>query len=347
MRGAIIGFGKIARGHLSAYKNVKDIDIVAIVEPVQTIREHIKSINPKLKVYKKIHELFSKTKCDFIDICTPPNTHLEYISLGLKNNCHVICEKPLLLRTIDFQEITLLQKLSNKIIYPCHNYKFAPILGKIKSTINNKGFGEIICGHFRTLRSGHAVGIQEWNANWRKESKVAGGGILWDHGPHNIYLTQWLSNKIPESVSCILGNLNSNLYSDNEDTALLTIYYPDNIYFIIDLSWAASYRKSYYEIVGSKQVIIVDDNNLIHTQSSGNTIFKNINSEFNDTSHKTWFEGMFKDFINITTSLKESSQKYLLNEAFIVSLIIEHAYISARKGGTRIQLPKWPEYMMT
>jgi predicted dehydrogenase len=225
-------------------------------------------------------------------------------------------------------------------VYPSHNYKFAPILQFIKKIVQSNRFGQIINGHFRVIRSGHAVGIPEWNPHWRRYPEISGGGILRDHGPHSIYIACDMCGKTPTAVSCITGNLKADQYVDTEDTALLTIYFND-IKFLIDISWASSFRNSYYAISGSEENIIVENDELIHTGKDGKLIRQFMYSEFNDPSHKAWFRDMFSDFIDTVTT--PTKQLPLLREAFITSLVIEQAYSSAKLGGKLIELPKMPE----
>src|SRR5260221_13464820 len=265
MKGALIGFGTIANGHFSAYQQVKDLCIVAVVDPVLERRNKALELDKNMHVYENIEDLFLKENIDFIDICTPPYTHFGYIKKGLENNCHVICEKPFLCSTNDYKGLLSLAKKANKILYPSHNYKFAPILRKIYDKVKSKEFGEIVSGHFRTLRSGHAVGIQEWNPQWRREQRIANGGILRDHGTHSIYMATHLTNDIPVAVSCLTGNLRKDEYTENEDTALLTLYFKNDKYFLIDLSWAASFRNSYYAVTGTKEMVAVENDGIIYT----------------------------------------------------------------------------------
>lgn len=45
--------------------------------------------------YLRSDELFANEEIGLLVIATPPEHHLEYIEQGLRNGCHVFCEKPL------------------------------------------------------------------------------------------------------------------------------------------------------------------------------------------------------------------------------------------------------------
>ena len=336
MNGAIIGFGNIAQAHIHAYKDVSELQVKAIVETSETRSNYVRQLYPDIKCYFSIEEMFKEQKIDFIDICTPPSTHFFYIKAGLIEKCHVLCEKPFLTDTENYSEILSLIDSSKKHIYPLHNYKFAPIVKWMKQQVNLKEFGEIKHGYFRTIRNGHAQGVAEWEKDWRRNPKISGGGILLDHGPHNIYLSSFLMEQNPIAVSCIKGNLcKGENYFSTEDTAMLTLYFNNEVKFIIDLSWAGSFRNTHYSIMGSKQNLFVE-NDRISISKNGDFESRDINSDFDDPTHKNWFLEMFVDFLDLVKNPEK--QHSLFQEAFYTTLVIQLAYESASKKGEIIPI---------
>jgi len=331
MNGAIIGFGNIAQAHIHAYEAVSDMSITGIIDSSETRINYAKQIHPQIKSYTSIEKLFVEQSIDFIDICTPPDTHFYYIKKGLLANCHVLCEKPFLTDPENYSEVFSLMCSSGKHVYPLHNYKYAPIVKWMKEHVKSNEFGEIKQGYFRTIRNGHAHGTNEWNKDWRRIPKISAGGILLDHGPHNIYLTSFLMEKNPIAVSCITGNLaKETSYSNTEDTAILSLYFENEVTFFLELTWAGCFRKTHYSLVGSKQSLFVDNNNIC---ISKNGVFETIemNSDFDDPMHKNWFCEMFYDFLNLIENPER--QDSLFQEAFTTTTVIQRAYESATKNG--------------
>lgn len=337
MNGALVGCGTIAIGHLAAYQQMQRLTIKAIIDPLAERREQVTARYPSIRAYKTIDELMINEVLDFIDICSPPHTHLDYIRTGLANNCHVLCEKPLLLSVQDYKNISLLIKKTNRILYPCHNYKFAPIIQLMKNTVHKNNFGQIIGGHFRTLRSKHAVGVPEWKPHWRRDLTISGGGILRDHGTHSIYIASNICRQAPKSVSCLMGNLRKDGYHDTEDTVLMTLHFGEGVRFIIDLSWASSVRNSYYAILGTAENVFVENDEFCHKTINGDLIRQTLVSDFDDPSHSAWFINMFSDFIDSIAT--PSRQLSLLQEALTTSLVIESAYKSGKQDGVWFDVP--------
>lgn len=337
MNGAIIGFGKIAEAHMHAYNSLHELQIKAIVDTSEYRLKYARELQPDIKCYFSIEEMFKDQKVDFIDICTPPSTHFLYIKAGLLQKCHVLCEKPFLIDPENYSEILSLINSSKKHIYPLHNYKFAPIVKWMNQQVKSMEFGEIKNGYFKTIRCGHAQGVEEWSENWRRNHEISFGGILLDHGPHNIYLSTFLMEQNPIAVSCIIGNLiKVDDYIGTEDTSMLTLYFDNDVKFFIDLSWAGSYRYTHYSLMGSRQNVIIENDKICFNK---NGFFESINvsSEFDDPSHKNWFCEMFIDFLGLIENPDRQAELFL--EAYNTSLVIKIAYESASKKGEIIPIP--------
>jgi predicted dehydrogenase len=317
------------------YSQVDELSIVAVVDPTGRRRELAKRLYG-VRTYVSFNDMMENESPDFIDICSPPNTHVEYIRLGLINDMHVLCEKPVLMpEDGEYRAILADIAASGHLFYPCHNYKFAPILRLMEDVVRSGDFGSVLSAKFRTLRSGHAVGVPEWSPHWRRDPAISGGGILRDHGPHSIYLATHLTRGVPMSVSCLTGNLRRSGYVDTEDTALLTIRCEDDIHIVLDLSWAAGFRSSYYSLTGTSGTVVVENDNVSYTVA-GETVRKVLPSDFDDPSHKQWFRLMFLDFLDMVA--KPQRRNALLRETLMTSLVIDSAYRSAESDGLWIDL---------
>jgi predicted dehydrogenase len=337
MDGAIVGFGRVAMGHLAAYLRMDDVVIKAVADPSAERRSYAASTVPGLRTYASIDEMLVGEHLDFIDVCSPPNSHAQHVLTALTNGKHVLCEKPFLLSLKEYERLLSLLNVVRRAVYPGHNYKFAPVFRFTKQAVESDRFGRLLWGHFRTLRNGHASGTREWDAGWRRKPAISGGGILRDHGTHCVYLATHICDRAPLSVSCLIGNLNRDDYRDTEDTALLTILFPEGVRFLIDLSWATSLRTSYYTVVGSAENIVIDNDDIYHTTADGDTLKVSLPSQFDDPTHWEWFSDMFVDFRDLIAN--PGRQLSLLTEALITTLVVNCAYISAQQQGKPIEIP--------
>ena len=335
MRGAIIGFGRIAMGHLAGYSEVPELSITAVVDSSPQRREAaIREYG--LRAFSTFEEMLKYESPMFVDICSPPNTHLHYIRLALDADLHALCEKPVFLPSEEGYE-SLINRVasSDRILYPCHNYKFAPILHAMHDVVARHEFGTVLNAHFRTLRTGHAVGVPEWNPHWRRDPYVAGGGILRDHGPHSIYMATHLTGATPVAVSCVLGNMRRDSYSTTEDSAMLMVRCAEDIEISINLSWSAGMRNTYYSIAGTSGFMAVENDEMYYALN-GTLTRQRLISEFDDPSHRGWFSEMFRDFL--ATVSDPSRQWALIREALTTSVVIDAAYKSAASGACPVDV---------
>jgi predicted dehydrogenase len=334
MNGVIIGYGTIATGHVLGYQQTPGIDVVAVVDPTPARAAAARSAG--LRAYATFTEMLDHEAPDFIDICTPPNSHAGYISLGLDHGLHVLCEKPVLM-PIDGRYDHLLDEIaaSDRVFYPCHNYKFAPILATMRQIVHDPGFGDVLGARFRTLRRGHAVGVREWNPHWRRDPVIAGGGILRDHGPHSVYLATHLTGRTPLAVSCLTGNLRRDDHTGTEDTAMLRVRCDGDVQIELDVTWSAGHRNSSYSITGTGGTVTVENDDVQYSLH-GRRHRTTLPSNFDDPCHSDWFAAMFADFL--TTVQHPAQAVPLLAETLTTSLVIDAAYASAGDDGRWVEL---------
>ena len=342
MKGAIIGFGKIAIGHLAGYQQCGDEFSVTSIVDVSPQRRHIAKESFGLSAYSTFEQLVESQDLDFIDVCTPPNTHASYSAQALDCGFHTLCEKPVFLPDQSgYQNQISKINSSHKLFYPCHGYKFSPILTEVRKIVQDGKIGEVVRADFKTLRIGHALGVKDWEPDWRRKLSISKGGILRDHGPHSIYMAMHLTNSVPVSISCIAGRFGDG-FPETEDTAFVRMKCTNDVEISFTLSWSASHRNTFYSISGTRGSIMVDDDELTCV-SDGKVTKKTINSEFNDPSHKNWFQDMFLNFKNL---VKNSSTDHtsLIIESLVTSAAMDAAYNSSYQSGAWIDLetPKYP-----
>ncbi|NRN27060.1 Gfo/Idh/MocA family protein [Photorhabdus heterorhabditis] len=340
MKGAIIGFGKIAIGHLEGYRRCDGLSVTSIVD-VSPERRSIAEECFGLTAYSTFEQLVQSQDLDFIDVCTPPDTHAIYSAQALDGGFHTLCEKPVFLPDRSgYQDQISKINSSNKLFYPCHVYKYSPILTEVRKLVQDGKLGRILRADFKTFRLGHALGVEDWDPDWRRKPSISKGGILRDHGPHSIYAAMHLTNSIPLSVSCIAGRFGEG-FPETEDTAFVHMRCTNDVEVSFTLSWSASHRSTCYSLSGTHGTLIVDDDKLAYA-SYGRITKKEINSEFNDPSHKSWFRDMFLDFEDLVRN--PARRAPIIIESLMTSAAIDAAYNSSYQFGEWVDLdtPKYP-----
>lgn len=354
LKGAVIGYGFISsKGHIPAYleraKKQQDVEIVAIADICEERRVIAGDCVPGARIYTDYEILLEQEseELDFVDISTPPVFHTEIALAAFKKGLHVLCEKPLTTRLEDAKKLLQAAQKYQRVLYPCHNYKHAPVVKAIREVIESGNIGKIRSVTLNTFRNTHAKGVNEWKTHWRREMKYSGGGIAMDHGSHTFYLTfDWLSG-YPTAVTAKMSNLEPDKW-DTEDNFSAVLTFPNGLAHVC-LTWTAGVRKVIYTVQGERGAITVDDDEMqIATmqKTSGPDVAqgavtwsvekKNIKSDWMDASHVQWFNSLFDGFKKAIDQGDFVGKE--AKEAYLCIQLINQAYESAKEKSKELPL---------
>jgi predicted dehydrogenase len=321
LQGAIIGFGNIAeRGHWPSYADSNDVEIVAVMDHSLKRLEVAKGLNPALRLYSSVDELFRTEKIDFVDICTPPSLHADLVLKALAQNCHVLCEKPLTLKPKEYEAIAKAAAKSKRTVFTVHNWKYAPIFQKAFSILKEGKIGPVWHVEIFTLRnnvcqgatggvaspslavpspSGRGTGKPQGEASpedWRRNAAVAGGGILVDHGWHAFYLLINLVGAEPEKI--LAKMLKDPKEPESLEEAVQTLVQFPEAGGYIHLTWRANIRRNNVIVQGQDGTLLIDDDRLLLTTHAGGRKEIKYDTALSAGSHHAdWFRTLLPDFI--------------------------------------------------
>lgn len=348
LKGAVIGYGFISsKGHLPAYleraKKQGDVQIVAIADICEGRRHQAQEALPGVRVYSDYQALLNAEagNLDFVDISTPPCDHAEIAHAALGRGLHVLCEKPLTTTLEEARALLDHAQRAKRVLFPCHNYKHAPVVRTIREIIGSGRIGKVRSLTLNTYRNTHAKGVTEWKTHWRRSKKYSGGGIAMDHGSHTFYLTfDWLAS-YPTAVTAKMSNLEPDQY-DTEDNFNAVLTFPNGL-ASAHLTWTAGVRKVIYTVQGERGAITVDDDDLqlaVMERTSGPDVAQgairwnvekhSIASNWMDASHVSWFNSLFDQFK--TAIAEEDFVGKEAKEAYRCIELITQAYRSAQDG---------------
>ncbi|HEY4185325.1 MAG TPA: Gfo/Idh/MocA family oxidoreductase [Polyangia bacterium] len=362
LRGALIGYGFIMeKGHGAAYRqrmqgtwrgqnsgdvsDASDVRIVAVADISEARRRLAVEHLPGVRVYADHVAMLDAEagNLDFVDIATPPAEHAAVTREALSRGLHVLCEKPLATSIADAREMLDLARRAGRVIYPCHNYKHAPVIQNVRRVIDAGEIGRVHLVTLQTFRNTHARGVSEWRPNWRRERRHSGGGIAMDHGSHTFYLAfEWLRS-YPTAISARMSTMGN---FDTEDDLSCSLRFPTGV-ASAHLSWQAGVRKVIYTIHGDRGAIRVEDDNIeVARGGRGNNInspemawkFERLDvpSDWMDSSHVTWFNSLFDDFERAIADGEWVGKE--AEEAFLCVELIQTAYASAKDASRELPL---------
>ncbi len=340
LRGALVGYGFIgAQGHVPAYLKRDDVELVAVADVCAARRALVAAQLPGAATYASADELLSAEvgRLDFVDIATPPCDHAAIAHRALDLGLHVLCEKPLTTRVADASSLLAHAVRARRVLFPAHNYKHAPVVSAIGAVIRSGRIGRVRSVTLDTFRSTHAKGVPEWNPDWRRQVRSAGGGIAMDHGSHTFYLTFDWMDAWPTAVTAKTANTDPSRW-DTEDSCSAVLTFPNGLAHV-HLTWIAGVRKVIYTVQGERGAITVDDDDLQiavcqPAPAGGSGAWeverRTIASEWMDASHTRWFNAMFDEFLAAIDSGDHAGRE--ARDAYRCIEIIAGAYASAADG---------------
>lgn len=318
LKGAIIGFGEVARhGHCPAYANSDEIKIVAVVDRIAQRRQLAQEILPSIATFPSIEDLAAAAvEIDFIDICTPPAFHSEPMLDALARGWHVLCEKPLLLDLVQLEEVRGLVRESQRVVVPVHNWKYAPIVRRASELLRSQAIGSLHDVVIETLRVQDCAVADSDHPSWRRNPAIAGGGILMDHGWHAIYLAHHWFGEEPIDVSASLHRPTS---TEAEDEATLSLLFPSGRAKIF-LTWKAEARRNTMRLTGEHGEIRIDDDIL----RIGDDWIQFEAGLSSGSHHPDWFAAMLPHVIHKFQNPEAARDSF--EEAALCLSVIQRAY---------------------
>ena len=96
LRGVCLGAGYFSRFQYEAWARLPEVEIVALANRDVTKAQAAAAQHgiPRAYAWSDLAAMLDAEKPDFVDIITPPETHLEVVRLAADRGIAVICQKP-------------------------------------------------------------------------------------------------------------------------------------------------------------------------------------------------------------------------------------------------------------
>ena len=247
IRTLIIGLGRIGKIHLGNLQAIDEVEIVGICDPTDEAK--VFSNKAGLTFYQKdFTDVAGEVQADAIVICSPTDTHANYVSIAAKKGIDVFCEKPLDLSLEKVKEVLKTVNESKIKLMLGFNRRFDSEFQSVKE--------KIVKGHIGDI---HTIKITSRDPspppiNYIKSS----GGMFLDMTIHDFDIIRYLTNKeIVEVYAKGDALVNPEIAKAGDiDTAIINLTFEDGSMAVID-----NCRKAVYgydqrvEVFGSKGMV--------------------------------------------------------------------------------------------
>ena len=221
VRWGIIGTGSIANAFAHSIKHCNHSELIAVFG---RNKETLQTFSQKFDVagINEIDELVVSNSIDAIYIATPHSSHFEYALLAIKNNKHVLCEKPIAMNHIESMVLFGLAKDCGVFLMEAYMYRTHPQTFNILKNI------ESLCGTNENVKINSSFGFHaEIPKDHRLRNPMLGGGAIMDVGCYPLSMSKLLAGHIlnkpyadPMSIEAS-GNLDETGVDSNSKARIL------------------------------------------------------------------------------------------------------------------------------
>ncbi len=145
------------------------------------------------RYYGDYEALLADPEIDVIYISLPNNLHFEWSLRALQAGKHVLCEKPLTVRSEDVDTLRQASQASGRIIAEAFMYRHHPQTLLVKEMVENGDIGQL------HLMRGSFTYVNTRPGDTRFDPSM-GGGSLWDIGGYPIGFASYLAGSMPAQV---------------------------------------------------------------------------------------------------------------------------------------------------
>ena len=181
----IIGTGWIAEAHINQYKQMPDVEVVAMADLIPGKAEAFaKKFGVEgCKFYPSHKELIDAGEVEAVSICTYNCQHAAPAIYALENGVHVMLEKPFTVTLEEAVEVMKAEKKSGKILTIGFQPRMAANMQMIKKIVDSGELGKI---YYLQAGGGRRHGIPTPYGTTFIEKETGGIGAMGDIGCYSL-----------------------------------------------------------------------------------------------------------------------------------------------------------------
>ncbi len=249
---ALAGVGRIGKIHLDNLLQMNNVRVVAVMDPFEEPQEYAKD-KGIANVTSRYEDMLASTEIDVVVICSPTDTHADYVEIAAIKGKHVFCEKPLDLSLERLVKVMGVVEDAGIKLMIGFNRRFDKDFKKVKALVSEGAIGK----HHLVKITSRDPGVPP--VSYIKKS----GGLFLDMTIHDFDIARFIVDKEIEEVYAKGAVLVDSVIGDlgDIDTAVITLTYTDGTMAIIDNSRKAAYGYDQrVEVFGSDGMVRAENN---------------------------------------------------------------------------------------
>lgn len=201
---ALIGAsGYIAHRHLKAIKETGN-DLIVALDPYDGVGI-MDNFFPNADFFTeperfdrhldKLRRRKNEEKIDYVSICSPNYLHDAHIRMSLRNNCDIICEKPVVINPWNVKALKEIENETGNKINTILQLRHHPIILELYKKIKNENNSKIYDINLTYITSRGKWYYNSWKGDIEKS-----GGIVTNIGIHFFDMLIWIFGDVEEYI---------------------------------------------------------------------------------------------------------------------------------------------------
>jgi predicted dehydrogenase len=184
LRAGIIGCGFIAqKGHIPGLL-AAGVEIGAVCDANDVRAREVAKRFDVTAVDNDAEQLLARPDLDLVTIGLPNVLHSSVAIAALAAGKHVLCEKPMSVRSADAEAMVAAARASGKLLSVNHHMRFDRTALAMRDAVARGALGDVYLADVRLTRQNGIPGYGSWFTN----RDLAGQGALFDIGVHMLDL---------------------------------------------------------------------------------------------------------------------------------------------------------------
>lgn len=206
LKGVCVGAGYFSRFQYEAWSRIPEVRIVALCNRDEAKGKLMAAEFGIANVYTSVGKMLDEERPHFMDIITPPETHLEFCREAYKRGIHVIVQKPLAPTLEEAERIVAEATAAGVRLMVHENFRFQPWYREIKKLLEENVIGKRIFSAYFRMRMGDGWGEDAYLSRqpyFREMERL----LVYETGIHFIDTFRYLFGEVA-SVYAKLRRLN-------------------------------------------------------------------------------------------------------------------------------------------
>lgn len=238
---AQVGCGYWGQNLIRNFWELEGAQVAVACDPDEKARSRMVRRYPTVQLASDYSEVLANPDVEAVVLATPVSTHYGFAKQALLAGKHVLVEKPM--TTTSLQAIDLIETAARegKTLMVDHTFQYTAAVRRMKALIDSGELGELL--YFDSVRIN--LGLVQSDTN-----------VLWDLGPHDFSIMDFLLGQEPVSVSAIGVK---HLRTPYENMAYVTAQFDSSLIAHFHLNWLAPVKVRRTLVGGSQKMLVYDD----------------------------------------------------------------------------------------